>query len=260
MISLLRESRISWISSKFAAKNIIREFLVYAKRPTYILEESVITQKEKIFYIKQLLKFEACVALILFPLIFLTKELTNAEYSGFKEDNWKTYFIVVLVAPILEEVIFRNALRYSRIAIAIGICLGSWWIAESSIIQSKYIPTAVGLSFLLVPIIYIGLKYCDSPLKNFWTNNFHVVFHVIAISFGLMHLLNYDNINNYLLAIPLVSVQIVFGYLFGFVRMKFGLSYSIGLHITWNFILSIYLLTTLIIDLFLIPIMIHFNY
>ncbi|MDZ7899069.1 MAG: hypothetical protein U5N85_13730 [Arcicella sp.] len=102
---LLRESRISWISSKFSAKNIIREFLVYAKRPTYILEESVITQKEKIFYIKQLLKFEACVAFILFPLIFLTKELTNAEYSGFKEDNWKAYFIVVLVAPILEEII-----------------------------------------------------------------------------------------------------------------------------------------------------------
>jgi hypothetical protein len=246
---LLTESQISWISSRFAAKNIIREFLIYVRKPTYILEEPVITQKEKISYIKQLLKLKACVVLILFPLMILSEELTNAEYTAFKEDNWKNYFNIVLIAPILEEIIFRKALIYSRIAISIGTCLGLGWIIGGLIVHPDYIPLVVGLSILAIPIIIVISLDWDSFLKNLWINNFHIIFHVVAITFGLVHLLNYNNINNYILALPLVSSQIVSGYFLGFVRMRLGLSYSIGLHITWNFILTIYLLGILIIEI-----------
>lgn len=246
---LLTPNQISLISSRFASKNIIKEFLIYVKKPVYILEESTMTLKERLFYIKQLLKFKLCAVLVLIPFMILAKKVTGAD-SFHWNDSWTFYFSIVLIAPILEELVFRNALKYSRVAIAIAIGLILRMICKNFITQPDYIPTAIGLCFLSIPFIAIALKYVDSALKNLWINNFHFIFHAVAIIFGLVHLSNYDHINNYFLAIPLIASQVISGYVLGFIKMKFGILYSISLHSTWNFITSIVFLITLITKLF----------
>jgi membrane protease YdiL (CAAX protease family) len=87
-------------------------------------------------------------------------------------------------------------------------------------------------------------------MKKLWIRSFPFLFHVFAITFGLVHLSNYSHISNYFLAIPLVSSQFVSGYVLGFVRMKFGLIYSMGLHSVWNFFAFIALFVKLIAEFF----------
>ena len=70
-------------------------------------------------------------------------------------------------------------------------------------------------------------------------------FYLISIAFGLIHILNFEpSLNIYLLAPILVAPQIVIGINLGYLRIRFGLIWSILFHAFHNgILLSIALLT-----------------
>ena len=104
--------------------------------------------------------------------------------------------------------------------------------------------------FLSIPIIYLITKPFDAVFEAFRAKNFKYIFHFVAIGFGLAHLSNYENISNYLFAVPLVTSQIISGYVLGFVRMKLGFGYGVALHSAWNFIASFGMLVVLLAKFF----------
>ena len=60
----------------------------------------------------------------------------------------------------------------------------------------------------------------------------------MAFIFGYIHIFNYELITNVLLFSPiLIGPQIFMGFYLGYIRIKFGLVYSICLHAMYNFIL-----------------------
>ncbi len=64
---------------------------------------------------------------------------------------------------------------------------------------------------------------------------FRIAFYIFAIVFGLVHLTNFKITPNILLLAPvLVAPQIILGSYLGFIRIKFGLIWSILLHATYN--------------------------
>lgn len=73
--------------------------------------------------------------------------------------------------------------------------------------------------------------------------NFKIAFYVFAISFGFIHITNYEITKSILLFSPLlIAPQIFAGFYFGFIRVKFGLMWSIALHATYNaFLFSLFL-------------------
>lgn len=74
---------------------------------------------------------------------------------------------------------------------------------------------------------------------------FKYAFYSTAIIFGYIHLFNYQEINaNMILFSPiLVAPQILVGLYLGFIRVKFGLLWSIALHAVYNGVLmSLFLL------------------
>jgi membrane protease YdiL (CAAX protease family) len=75
--------------------------------------------------------------------------------------------------------------------------------------------------------------------------NFKIAFYVFAIAFGFLHITNYEISTNVLIFSPLlIAPQIFAGLYFGFIRVKFGLVWSMALHATYNaFIFSLFLLT-----------------
>jgi len=74
---------------------------------------------------------------------------------------------------------------------------------------------------------------------------FTKAFYLFSLAFGFIHINNYDITLNVLLFSPiLVLPQILLGGYLGYVRVKFGLVYSILLHATYNGILSIFILFT----------------
>lgn len=86
-----------------------------------------------------------------------------------------------------------------------------------------------------------------APLTLFKnTKVFKITFYTIAILFGYIHLWNYEiNLNIILFSPLLISPQIIIGLYLGFIRVRFGLLWSIALHASYNgFLLLLYLLAT----------------
>lgn len=66
---------------------------------------------------------------------------------------------------------------------------------------------------------------------------FNTAFYFLAILFGLVHLSNFTITNNVILLAPiLVAPQIILGGYLGYIRVRFGLGWSILLHSAYNFI------------------------
>lgn len=78
-----------------------------------------------------------------------------------------------------------------------------------------------------------------APLKLFRkVENFKIVFYTFAIIFGLIHIANFNTTLNVVLLSPiLVAPQIILGGYLGFIRVRFGLIWSIALHACYNGIL-----------------------
>ncbi|SNR16940.1 CPBP family intramembrane glutamic endopeptidase [Tenacibaculum jejuense] len=65
--------------------------------------------------------------------------------------------------------------------------------------------------------------------------SFKFGFYIFAILFGLVHITNYTITTNVLLLLPvLVAPQIILGGYLGFIRIRFGLGWSILLHACYN--------------------------
>ncbi|TDQ23739.1 CPBP family intramembrane glutamic endopeptidase [Tenacibaculum caenipelagi] len=65
--------------------------------------------------------------------------------------------------------------------------------------------------------------------------SFKIAFYVFAILFGLIHLTNYNFTINLLLFAPiLIAPQTILGGYLGFIRVRFGLTWSILLHACYN--------------------------
>lgn len=236
-------------TSKIGFKQTILEFLNFAIRPTLIQEESAMSVPQKLSYLFQLLKFKLLLLFVTIPILEYTTEAVGAVSIKMERGIW-VYLTIVLFGPILEEIMFRYILRFSKsvFALFISFILGYF----SYRFQEDNVQIFLGIfgSICLIPLIRYALSNIQYPIERLWNKAFPFIFHGLAIAFGLIHLSNYENISNYFLAIPLVSSQLVAGYIYGFIRMKFGLKYSIILHSAWNFTLSFVLLIDLVAKYF----------
>ena len=182
-------------------------------------------------------KIGTCLALFIIqipPLLGLSALLGGLEILGLWEDDMHRlqkifkemkpeliFFFAVIIAPFLEEIMFRLVLKFR---------------------SNFLILWPLQLLILLQVSNKINLL---KTIRNFW-NKFYVwIFYLITIAFGLIHILNFKpSINIYLLAPVLVAPQILIGISLGYLRIRFGLIWSILFHAFYNgILLSIALLT-----------------
>lgn len=79
---------------------------------------------------------------------------------------------------------------------------------------------------------------------------FKLVFYLFTIAFGFMHISNFEINTQVLLFSPLlVAPQISVGFLLGYIRVKFGLIWSMALHAVYNMILVVPILTLQLLDI-----------
>jgi len=95
--------------------------------------------------------------------------------------------------------------------------------------------TAVVIAPLLEELIF------RAPLTLFKSkNSFKIWFYVFAVLFGLVHISNFKMTTNVLLLAPiLVLPQTLLGGYLGYIRVRFGLGWSIALHACYNGILML---------------------
>ena len=182
-------------------------------------------------------KIGTCLALFIIqipPLLGLSALLGGLEILGLWEDDMHRlqkifkemkpdliFFFAVIIAPFLEEIMFRLGLK----------------------LRSNFlILWPLQLLILLQVSNKINLL---KTIRNFWNKFYAWIFYLITIAFGLIHILNFKpSLNIYLLAPVLVAPQILIGINLGYLRIRFGLIWSILFHSFYNgILLSIALLT-----------------
>lgn len=236
----------------FKAKQIINDFLTYVRKPLYIAEDTTMSKIEKFMYLFKVLLCKLALLPFLIPIIYFTKQLTGAKSADMPQ-TWGYYVAIVMIVPLIEELLFRGILHYSRWFIAFVFSFVLMTLAKYTGTFDR-IGWHIGFTYLAcfasIPLIYVFTKRFDDTFEAFWAKNFTYIFHLVAVGFGLVHLSNYSDINNYLFAIPLVISQIISGYVLGFVRMKLGFGYGVALHSAWNFIASFGMLVVLLAKFF----------
>jgi len=107
-------------------------------------------------------------------------------------------------------------------------------------------------NFLILWSIHIGValqlgqkRSLLKTARKVWDKFYDWVFYLMTMAFGLMHIMNFEpSLNIYLLAPILVAPQILIGINLGYLRVRFGLIWSILFHAFYNGVLmSIALLT-----------------
>nr|WP_315417734.1 CPBP family glutamic-type intramembrane protease [uncultured Pedobacter sp.] len=149
-----------------------------------------------------------------------------------------TFLLVCIFVPVLEEFLFRWHLRKKYLSIYFAcFTLG---LISNYFIKSIFLTWPVYIFFLFVALIVHGyFKRLDIRKRLvFQQKSFGYLFYYAAIIFGLTHL---GNIKGLTLSDPtfilFVISQIFTGISLGFIRIKYGLGYSMLLHGFFNFIL-----------------------
>jgi membrane protease YdiL (CAAX protease family) len=121
------------------------------------------------------------------------------------------FFITVIVAPILEELLFRLYLRYP---------------------QNYLFTIIVGLASF--SSTHNGDKTATA-LHSFWIKRYKYIFYFSALIFGFVHLFNFPFSLTILLLSPiLVAPQIILGSIIGYLRVRYGFMMGFFMHALHN--------------------------
>lgn len=106
--------------------------------------------------------------------------------------------------------------------------------AMENILKSYSKPIIFLLVAVIAPLFEESLF--RAPLTLFQNaKSFKIAFYIFAVIFGLIHITNYHITTNVLLLAPvLIAPQTILGGYLGFIRVRFGLRWSILLHACYN--------------------------
>jgi len=223
------------------------DFIIFLKNPSL----------EKQFDIKSLSSFLKMVwksflillaSDIILGLLFCGPLIYFNLYPSLKGINFSLFNIlkISLLYPIVEELIFRLPLRYSKFNLVLSFSI------LISLLVFKLLISNVYLAITLSLILYFSLSLLfrkDSlfliKIINFFILKFRVVFYFQALLFGFLHLANYNITFKYFYLFPLFIMNYIFtGCFWGYLRVRYsnGIYLCIASHI---FINSIYCLVLL---------------
>jgi len=148
--------------------------------------------------------------------------------------NTNKILIGVFLAPIYEEILFRAPLIFKKKYICLFMIVSAI-LDVLAMIKPNILGTIVFSNFLLIPII-LHLIFSEKKIEIFIKQNFRWFFYFSVFFFGFAHLTIFsgDYLKIILIAPILVSPQIILGLILGYIRMNYGLRYSIIFHCVIN--------------------------
>ena len=161
----------------------------------------------------------------LFPVI---EEADQLIIDSFGE----AFLGAVILAPLLEETMFRLFLKFSRSRFLVSV----FFISIFSFSISIYWGTVMMTLWLAATILFVNTRIYVT-VQFFWQRNRIIIFWIVVFIFGLIHLDNYDlTLIPWYLYIPTVLPQLFGAVFLGIGRLRFGFFWAILLHASFNLI------------------------
>ncbi|KPL68855.1 hypothetical protein SZ64_12560 [Erythrobacter sp. SG61-1L] len=141
--------------------------------------------------------------------------------------------VVIVIAPVLEELLFRGWLTGRVRALWLLACAAGIAVLLYANTQGMN-PVAAGAGFLALliamPLGWFFLRKKGTP--GWFDAGFPAIFYLGAAGFALLHMANYPSFS--VIALPLVLPQLWAGLVLGFIRMRIGLVASMLAHALSN--------------------------
>ena len=231
-------------------KPLLIRLLEFLLRPTYPPLSSQ-TNRQILIEIVQLFGF-SLVARFLFiiPTAILSSfvGIDNQIPSilGQKSIAW-ALLLIVFLAPLMEELIFRLFLRPSPLNLVAPLCPILFLnirlaLSLTEPLLAKLRPIIPGwlllislfmICCLLCASIYplVKKRFDHSKAEQFYVKNISYIFYLSSIIFGLLHIFNFDNFEKNIYFSLLIAIPYILGgFIFGYVRIVYGFRWAYFLH------------------------------
>lgn len=148
---------------------------------------------------------------------------------------WYILIIVLLVAPFLEECVFRLGLNFKKWQVAASLAaipVFVIWMFPTLPLRNK-----ISFAFLGICIFFLILKYTS---QNFWVEKkskwFIPAIWISTVVFGLLHLVAFKGASIIMLPYMLSICLVIFfaGCSIAYLRINLGFGYGLGMHIFNN--------------------------
>lgn len=176
---------------------------------------------------------------IMFALILLAGaviamgvELPETALAGM-EFTLSIVLLVILVAPVMEELVFRSWLGgkpgpiIALLSFGGGVAVFGSLGTDGSLVGALFLITGIAGAIAALVI------FRNRPAMGWFARAFPAFFWLSTLAFALIHLANFDE-GALVMLLPLVLPQFVLGGLLGYVRVRIGLWAAILLHAAHN--------------------------
>jgi len=224
-------------SAGFDWRRELRELIAFLRKPVRG-HVKALTPRQGWRRIALMLALNFCFALVVTVPINTALEYwagldVSENIDATKISQWA---MIVLIAPLLEELIFRAGLRQAKYSLFVAPVLVASMRADKFFVL---ILACILLSIAAVDAIRLRYSALADRIRFARSRTFircyPYVFWMYAISFGLVHISNFYSVNgrDYWLVFA-VSSQIFGGALLGYLRLRQGLRSAIAYHVLFN--------------------------
>lgn len=203
--------------------HILYKLVAFIKRPYMPEEYSLISVKDFFILLLALL-------LVIFPYAFIIDLIGLDQFDHkleefLKSNKFLVVIMVIVLAPVLEELIFRYHLDLKKSSTLIGFGL-------------SFIFTYNSMVLLIIATLYFGFVFIKLLLKQ--KPNLKFCMFASTTLFALVHLTNFGNfdLTQHFYWVPLmVGAQFIIGLVLSFIRVNHGIYTSILFHGVYNAVL-----------------------
>jgi len=243
--------------------NLIKEFIAF-----YISFLKFAIGKKQYFYFKSSYKKVAYFftgniissILAVFIMVLLAYILNFFNYPKpiysdilkHHSDCMSNYFFLSLLfggilAPIIEELVFRLPLKYTKWNFVIAIIAFYFltFVSQSAMCdltvgnlmeRFTYKRSLIFLLILIFTIILTNIKAIEKLLGSIINSHGWWFYFLLSILFGSIHTEPLLILKNFPWLILQGAPQILAGLYFGYIRLSYGIKYSILTHSVWNLV------------------------
>ena len=193
-----------------------------------------------------LLAYLVAIAIILGPILFGLFKLLGVK-STLDLSGTGMLIASVVLAPLIEELVFRAGLRNTTVTLAvqpvlIAVFIGQWQVALA----------LFGVIATVILVDNMRQHHLDDAGKfslrmargRAFLARYRLIVWGYAVAFGLVHLGNFtiSTTNGWLacLSVFVVSSQVTLGIVLSYFRLRYGLLSAMGFHAMFNLSCSLF--------------------
>lgn len=154
--------------------------------------------------------------------------------------------LLLIFETFFEELAFRLWMRYTQWSIVLGwfffyglsmlICLQT--VSFPAWVENNVLAVTLVSDIVCTTILSFIIHLQWQKVEAFLTHWFYMLFYLSAVIFGVYHFSNYTSLTLSFSLPFLVTIQIIGGLLFGYVRLHYGFMYGYLTHFIYDFLLS----------------------